>query len=296
VAQCANCDLALTFHRTRAALVCHYCGWETAPFQKCPACAQPAMRYQGLGTEKLQAEIEEKFPGHVCQRMDSDTMARPGSHQRVLDAFRDGLIHILVGTQMIAKGLDFPNVTLVGVVNADVGLHLPDFRSAERTFQLLAQVAGRAGRGTKAGKVLVQTFTPEHPCITLAAGHDFVSFAGMELAHRKQHQYPPFHRLARLIVRSEKEEAASQFADTLAGAFTEALKRAQAAGSNHAGVRLLGPAECPVFRLNNFYRFHFQVQSADSAVLHSVLRDVIAIARPPSGVEFQVDIDPFNML
>lgn len=310
VAQCQNCDLALTFHRTKAALVCHFCGFETAPFQNCPSCAQPGMRYQGLGTEKLHAEIEEKFPGYVCQRMDSDTMSKPGSHQRVLDAFRDGLIHILVGTQMIAKGLDFPNVTLVGVVNADVGLHLPDFRSAERTFQILAQVAGRAGRGDKGGNVLVQTFTPDHPCITLAANHDFVTFAGQELAHRKEHQYPPFHRMARLIVRSEKEDAASQFADTLAAAFAEATKRAAsvspglAPGSSGPGaslgltgpVRILGPAECPVFRLNNFYRFHFQVQSADSGVLHTVLRDVLAIAKPPRGVEFQVDIDPFSML
>ena len=320
VAQCQNCDLALTFHRSKAALVCHFCGFETAPFQKCPACSQPAMRYQGLGTEKLHAEIEEKFPGHVCQRMDSDTMSRPGSHQRVLDAFRDGLIHILVGTQMIAKGLDFPNVTLVGVVNADVGLHLPDFRSAERTFQLLAQVAGRAGRGDKGGEVMIQTFTPDHPCITLAAGHDFVSFAGQELAHRKEHRYPPFERMARLIVRSEKEEAAAQFADTLAGAFQEAIRRAtlpanpgrQSGGEPKPGgepqatpdlavgvrpqVRLLGPAECPVFRLNGFYRFHFQLQSADSAVLHDVLRTVLAVTRPPHGVEFQVDVDPFNML
>jgi primosomal protein N' (replication factor Y) len=193
---------------------------------------------------------------------------------------------------MIAKGLDFPNVTLVGVVNADVGLHLPDFRSAERTFQLLAQVAGRAGRGDRGGQVMVQTFTPDHPCITLAAGHDFVGFAGQELAHRKQHRYPPFERMARLIVRSEKEEAAAEFAEKLAAAFHEATKRI----ANPASVRVLGPAECPVFRLNNFYRFHFQVQSADSAVLHEVLRTVLVVARPPHDVEFQVDIDPFNML
>ncbi|MBM3978918.1 MAG: primosomal protein N' [Planctomycetes bacterium] len=310
VAQCAHCDLALTFHRTKSALVCHYCGFETAPFQKCPACEQPSMRYQGLGTEKLQAEIEEKFPGNVCQRMDSDTMQKPGSHQRVLDAFRDGLIHILVGTQMIAKGLDFPNVTLVGVVNADVGLHLPDFRSAERTFQLLAQVAGRAGRGDKGGQVLVQTFTPEHPCITLASHHNYGEFAKLELVHRKQHKYPPYERMARLIVRSEKEDAASAFADTLAGAFKDALKRVPAPSgfvalpsaqptdtpAPRATVRLLGPAECPVFRLNNFYRFHFQLQSESSAVLHDVLRTVLAVAKPPGGVEFQVDIDPYSML
>lgn len=310
VAQCAHCDLALTFHRTKNALVCHYCGFETAPFVKCPGCAQPSMRYQGLGTEKLQTEIEEKFPGHVCQRMDSDTMAKPGSHQRVLDAFRDGLIHILVGTQMIAKGLDFPNVTLVGVVNADVGLHLPDFRSAERTFQLLAQVAGRAGRGEKGGQVLVQTFTPDHPCITLASHHNYGEFAKLELVHRKQHGYPPFERMARLIVRSEKEDAAAAFADTLAGAFKEALKRVPApsgfvslpaaspngSAPSTGAPRLLGPAECPVFKLNNFYRFHFQIQSESSAVLHDVLRTVLTVAKPPSGVEFQVDIDPYSML
>jgi primosomal protein N' (replication factor Y) len=257
-------------------------------------------------------------------------MTRPGSHRRVLDAFRDGLIHILVGTQMIAKGLDFPNVTLVGVVNADVGLHLPDFRSAERTFQLLAQVAGRAGRGDRGGQVMVQTFTPDHPCVTLAAKHDFAEFAKLELSYRQQHRYPPYERLARLIVRSEKEDAAAAFADQLAGAFREAIKRAstsvsggrqapgsstsasggrQAPGSGHETpdltvgarpapppVRLLGPAECPVFRLNNFYRFHFQVQSENSALLHEVLRNVLAVARPPSGVEFQVDVDPYNML
>jgi primosomal protein N' (replication factor Y) len=297
VAQCQNCDLALTFHRTKAALVCHYCGWETAPFGKCPACQQPTIRYQGLGTEKLQAEVEEKFPGYVCQRMDSDTMAKPGSHRRVLDAFRDGLVHVLVGTQMIAKGLDFPNVTLVGVVNADVGLHLPDFRSAERTFQLLAQVAGRAGRGDKGGQVLVQTFTPEHPCVTLAAKHDFVTFAGLELAHRKEHRYPPFERMARLIVRSEKEDAAAAFADTLAAALARANDpHRQDAGATKSPVRVLGPAECPVFRLNNFYRFHFQVQSESSGRLHEVLREVAAVARPPAGVEFQVDIDPYSML
>jgi len=312
VAQCAHCDLALTFHRTKSALMCHYCGFETAPFQQCPACSQPSMRYQGLGTEKLQAEIEEKFPGSVCQRMDSDTMQKAGSHQRVLDAFRDGLIHILVGTQMIAKGLDFPNVTLVGVVNADVGLHLPDFRSAERTFQLLAQVAGRAGRGEKGGQVLVQTYTPDHPCITLAANHNYGDFAKLELSHRKQHRYPPYERMARLIVRSEKEEAAAQYADQLAAAFREAMQRVPAPAPSgfvslpsastdtpppRAGsVRLLGPAECPVFRLNNYYRFHFQLQSESSAVLHDVLRRVLALSKPPHGVEFQVDIDPYSML
>jgi primosomal protein N' (replication factor Y) len=288
VAQCIHCDLALTFHRQSSALLCHYCGWESAPIAACPHCSHAAVRYQGLGTEKLQTEIEAKFPSHVVGRMDSDTMAKPGSHRRVLDSFRSGNIQILLGTQMIAKGLDFPNVTLVGVINADVGLHLPDFRAAERTFQLLAQVAGRAGRGDKGGTVMVQTYTPEHPCITLAAKHNYLEFAKTELAIRKQHAYPPYERMARLIVRGEDSEKAGQFADLLAGAFKQA-KRA-------AGVRVLGPAECPVFKLKDFYRFHFQVQSAQSGHLHEVLREVAAVAKPPSGVEFQIDIDPYSML
>ena len=293
VATCQNCDLVLTYHRQRAALVCHYCGFEQAPIEQCPLCKQMTIRYQGLGTEKLQSEIEEKFPGRVVQRMDSDTMQRPGSHQRVLDAFREGKIHILMGTQMIAKGLDFPNVTLVGVVNADVGLHIPDFRASERTFQLLAQVAGRTGRGARGGRVLVQTFTPEHPSIALAAKHDFLAFANLELEFRRQHNYPPFQRLARLIVRSEKQEAADQFANQLATAFEHAIHKRT---KPNASVRLLGPAECPVFRLNKYFRFHFQLQSTSAGLLHEVLRDVLAMTRVPGNVEFQLDIDPYNML
>ncbi|MBX7106402.1 MAG: primosomal protein N', partial [Gemmataceae bacterium] len=287
IVPCDYCDIAMTFHRQRHALVCHYCGFEKPPVETCPICARDAVRYQGLGTEKLQQEIVEKFPGYEVRRMDSDTMAKPGSHARVLDAFRAGEVQILLGTQMIAKGLDFPNVTLVGVVNADVGLHLPDFRAAERTFQLLAQVAGRAGRGPRGGEVVIQTYTPDHPGIRLAANHDYLSFATEELAQRHAHRYPPFERLARLIVRSEDVVKASQFADTLAGAFRS---------SPVAGVRVLGPAECPVHKLNGFYRFHFQVQSEFSTGLHQALRTALASARPPSGVEFQVDVDAYSMI
>jgi len=295
VAQCAHCDLSMTFHRAKNALVCHYCGYEAMPMLQCPACSEASIRYQGLGTEKLHAELESLFPDRVIQRMDSDTMTKSGSHQRVLDSFRDGRVHILLGTQMIAKGLDFPNVTLVGVVNADAGLHLPDFRAAERTFQLLAQVAGRAGRGDKGGRVLIQTYTPEHPCIALAAKHDYPSFAKLELGFRREHAYPPYQRMARLIVRSEKQDAAEKFSDQLAGSFKQANIRASGAGKP-LSVRILGPAECPVFKLNDYYRFHFQLLCATSGVLHSVLREVLAVTKAPSGVEFQVDVDPYNML
>lgn len=292
VEACRFCDLALTYHRQREVLLCHYCGYEEQPPERCAQCGKNAVRYQGLGTEKLQAEIEHKFPGLVTRRMDSDTMRKPGSHGRVLAAFKKGLIHILLGTQMIAKGLDFPNVTLVGVVNADVGLHIPDFRSAERTFQLLSQVAGRAGRGPRGGQVLVQTFNPEQPCIALAATHDYLGFVAQELAQRRAHGYPPFQRMARLIVRSRDCDAAGLFAERLAADFTRELRTPKAM----ADIRLLGPAEAPVFRLKGYYRFHFQLQSPSPAALHEVLRHVLQAARPPSGVEFTLDIDPLNML
>ncbi len=296
VEACRFCDLALTYHRERDVMLCHYCGFEQTPPERCPSCGQVQVRYQGLGTEKLQAEIEEKFPSYVVRRMDSDTMRRPGSHARVLSAFRRGQIHILLGTQMIAKGLDFPNVTLVGVVNADVGLHIPDFRSPERTFQLLSQVAGRTGRGPRGGRVLVQTFNPEHACISLAATHDYAKFALVELAHRRAHNYPPYERLVRLILRSRDQEAGAHFAERLAGAFQAALQKLLASGSAAQAVRILGPAEAPVFRLKGYYRFHFQLQSASPALLHQLLRAVLPAVRPPSGVECTVDVDPFNML
>jgi primosomal protein N' (replication factor Y) len=292
VEQCKFCDLSLTYHKERDIILCHYCGYEQPPPERCPTCGLGQVRYQGLGTEKLQAEIESKFADRVVRRMDSDTMRKPGSHQRVLDAFRKGEIHILLGTQMIAKGLDFPNVTLVGVVNADVGLHRADFRSAERTFQLLAQVAGRTGRGPLGGRVLVQTYSPEHYSIACAVTHDYLGFAGSEMEHRREHNYPPFQRMARLVIRSKEEEAGSQFAERLAGAFRIALDKLAATDE---GVRVLGPAEAPVFRLKAYYRFHFQLQSASSATLHQVLRNVTPAVRPPKGVELTIDVDPQDM-
>jgi primosomal protein N' (replication factor Y) len=296
VESCRCCDLALTYHRQREILLCHHCGYEQEPPKTCVKCGVATIRYQGLGTEKLQAEIEEKFQGYVVRRMDSDTMKRPGSHGKLLSQFRRGEVHILLGTQMIAKGLDFPNVTLVGVVNADVGLHLPDFRAAERTFQLLAQVSGRAGRGPRGGRVLVQTFTPEHPCISLAAAHDYKTFVVGELAHRKQFEYPPYQRLARVLVRSRQQEDAAAFAERMLVSFRDALDRLQTPEGGKLPVRLLGPAEAPVFRLKNYFRFHFQLQSPSPAVLHQLLRAVLPTLRCPSGVEITVDVDPLNML
>jgi primosomal protein N' (replication factor Y) len=296
VQQCRFCDLAMTFHRDRDIILCHYCGYEQVPPEKCAACATGMLRYQGMGTEKLENEVKAKFPDKVVARMDSDTMKRPGSHRKVLDRFKHGEIHILMGTQMIAKGLDFPNVTLVGVVNADVGLHHADFRAAERTFQLIAQVAGRTGRGTRGGHVFVQTMSPEHPAISLAAAHDYGRFAQAEMRHRHAHNYPPMQRLARLIVRSRDQQSAGDYAERLAAAFRPALEKLQHDATTPTDLRLLGPAECPVFRLKGYYRFHFQLQSSSSAFLHQVLRAVVPTVRATKDVELTIDIDPQDML
>jgi primosomal protein N' (replication factor Y) len=296
VETCKFCDLALTYHQYRDVNLCHYCGYEQEPPKLCPSCGRVHLRYQGIGTEKLEAEIEKKFSGYVVRRMDSDTMRRPGSHGRLLKAFRDGEVHILLGTQMIAKGLDFPNVTLVGVVNADVGLHLPDFRAAERTFQLLSQVAGRAGRGTRAGQVLIQTFNPEHPAITLAGSHDYHRFVELEMAARREHKYPPYQRLVRIIVRSRKEEEAGQFADHLAKTIEAVRKTLHPLNNQVNDLRILGPAEAPVFRLKGYFRYHLQLQSASAGLLHQLLRAVLPTLRVPGGVEYTVDVDPLNML
>jgi primosomal protein N' (replication factor Y) len=292
VETCRFCDLALTYHKLKDTMLCHYCAYEQEPQQNCPACGNAAVRYQGLGTEKLEVEVQDRFPGYVVRRMDSDTMKRPGSHARTLEAFKRGEIHILMGTQMIAKGLDFPNVTLVGVVNADVALHVPDFRSAERTFQLLSQVAGRAGRGPRGGRVLVQTFTPDHPCIAHAATHDYGAFVMGEMRHRQAHNYPPYQRLARIIVRSRDQQAGADFSERLAAAFHPVLQTLP----EGERPRLLGPAEAPVFRLKGHFRYHFQLQSVSPGVLHKVLRAVLPTVNAPAGVEFTLDVDPFNML
>lgn len=294
VEACRFCDLAMTYHKGKDLMLCHYCGYEQEPQQNCPQCGQSAVRYQGLGTEKLEVEIQERFPAWSVRRMDSDTMKKPGSHARTLAAFRRGEIHILLGTQMIAKGLDFPNVTLVGVVNADVALHVPDFRSAERTFQLLSQVAGRAGRGPSGGQVLVQTFSPEHPCIAYAAKHDYGAFVGGELKHRQEHKYPPYQRLARLIVRSREQQAGADFAEAMAAAFQQGLQALKA--QDPTEVRLLGPAEATVFRLKGHHRYHFQLQSASAGTLHKLLRAVLPTLQPPTGVEYTLDVDPYSML
>jgi primosomal protein N' (replication factor Y) len=287
VLKCHACDVALTYHKERRLLICHTCDAERQRPPACPNCQAPNLHYGGIGTERLEREVETAFPGHVSRRMDSDTMRTPGSHEQVLSAFRAGEIRILLGTQMIAKGLDFPNVTLVGVVNADTALHMPDFRAAERTFQLVAQVAGRTGRGDRPGRVLVQTFCPDHYAIHCASRHDYEAFVACELPERQRYGMPPYGRLVRLIGRGADEPAVRAYMEEL----TRALKAAAP-----AGVSLHGPAPAPVSKIRNLFRYHIRMRSSSPRPLQALWQAVAPALPPPAAVELAIDVDPVNLL
>jgi primosomal protein N' (replication factor Y) (superfamily II helicase) len=290
VSRCPNCEISLTHHRHDERLKCHYCEYEAEPPARCPDCKFDGIRYSGLGTEKLEFEVKAKFPGAEVLRMDSDTMRKPGSHEAALAKFRAGEVHILLGTQMIAKGLDFPNVMLVGVVNADTSLHFPDFRAAERTFQLVTQVAGRTGRGSRGGHVLVQTFSPEHPAIQAAVQHDFVRFAEYELPIRAEFGYPPHRQLARWIIRGEREDKTREFAELLA----ETLRSSLAAHAE--SLRILGPAPCPMAKLRNQFRFHILLTVDDLDLIHATLGECLKTLPSYDDIQWIVDIDPQDLL
>ncbi|MHC4176434.1 MAG: replication restart helicase PriA [Planctomycetota bacterium] len=290
VMQCRDCDIALTHHRTQEIALCHYCDHQVPAPTACPNCQFGGIRYGGRGTQRLEAEVRARFPDVPCLRMDTDAMQAPGSHERAFTAFRSGKVRILLGTQMIAKGLDFPNVTLVGVINADTALHFPDFRAAERTFHLVTQVAGRTGRGPKGGRVLVQTFSPDHPAIQAAVRHDFAAFAAGELPVRQMFRYPPFTAMIRLVIRGPRFRAVAEFAGHLAGQLRSGLTDQQ------TDARVLGPGPAPFAKLRGKYRFQVQVQGPDGDALRAAVRQATADVHPPEGVQWIVDVDPMDML
>jgi primosomal protein N' (replication factor Y) len=287
VEKCPHCDLPLTFHRHSSSAICHYCDYQSPVPTACPDCKSPGLRFGGLGTQKLEAEVRARFPDYPCLRMDTDSMHERGSHEQALASFRDGKVRILLGTQMIAKGLDFPNVTLVGVINADTALNLPDFRASERTFQLVTQVAGRTGRGAQGGRVLVQTFAPETPAIMAAVRHDYAAFARSELPHRQAAGYPPFASMVRIVVRGESEASTRALADEIG-------KRLRAKATE--GVRVLGPAPAPMTKLRGQYRYQIQLQAPESEPLHSVVRAATGDLKLPAGLVWTVDVDPWDMM
>jgi primosomal protein N' (replication factor Y) len=286
---CPQCALALTLHQPGARGVCHGCGLVTRLPADCPGCKAPGLVQRGTGTQRLEEQVRAAFPDAAVARMDTDTMRSRGSHERTLDAFRDRRIDVLVGTQMIAKGLDFPAVMLVGVVNADAALHLADFRAAERTCQLVTQVSGRSGRGPLGGRVVVQTSTPDHPAIRAAAAHDYEAFVRSELPVRQALLYPPFGSVVRVVVRSLDDRAAADWTAHVA----DRLRREAAAAGD---VRVLGPAPCPIARLRDRFRWHVQVHGPDGPALRALVRRATADLKTPDSVAWIVDVDPVDML
>ncbi|HEY2800044.1 MAG TPA: primosomal protein N' [Chthoniobacterales bacterium] len=284
---CPNCSVALTFHRSNSRLSCHLCGHSAAVPKRCPECGEDALIYAGFGTEKVEANVSALFPKAVVRRMDADSMTRKDAYRDTLHAFRAGKIDILVGTQMIAKGLHFPNVTLVGIINADLALHLPDFRAGERTFQLLTQVAGRAGRGEAPGEVFVQTYTPFSPSIQFARHHDFAGYFEQELEFRERCDFPPFKHAVLITVRSEHEARASFSTETLARRLGEALPNEFMLGA---------PTPAPLEKLQGHYRFHILIRGEAIVRLSRLIRETLDKLPFPEDVAVAVDVDPYQLL
>jgi primosomal protein N' (replication factor Y) len=286
--QCAHCSVTLTFHRRDRRLLCHYCNYAEKVPSACPRCQSEHIYFLGVGSEKVEDELHRAFPRARVARLDRDTASGRGHYESILGGFREGNYDILVGTQMIAKGHDIPNVTLVGVVSADVGLGLPDFRAAERTFQLLTQVAGRAGRGQAPGIVLVQTINPDHYAIQMAAAHDYRRFYEKELHFRRMMRYPPFAAMANVLVRSESQEMGLRMAAELSRFLTPAPE----------AVRILGPAEAPVPRLKNEYRYQFLIKSSSRTVLNELLCRARHFAHEHrwGATALVIDVDPLSLM
>jgi primosomal protein N' (replication factor Y) len=284
---CPNCSVALTFHRGVSRLTCHLCGHTAAVPKKCPACSQDALIYSGFGTEKVEANVVQLFPDATVRRMDADSMSRKDAYRETLHAFRAGRIDILVGTQMIAKGLHFPNVTLVGIINADLALHMPDFRAGERTFQLLTQVAGRAGRGETPGEVFVQTYTPFSPSIQFARHHDFAGYFEQELEFRERCDFPPFKHVILITVRSTHEGRAKLSAETLVRRLRE----------NLGGEFILSDATpAPLEKLQGQFRFHILMRGEAIMRLSRLVRETLDKLPLPEDVVAAVDVDPYQLL
>ena len=290
VEHCPDCSIPLTHHATGNKAVCHYCDHQIPEPKRCSDCGNPSIRFSGLGTQRLEATVQALFPEIPIMRMDTDTMRKPGSHEKALAKFRSGETKILLGTQMIAKGLDFPNVTLVGVINADTALHLPDFRASERTFGLITQVAGRTGRGEKGGRVLVQTFNPENKAIVAATTHDYIGFAKSELPHRKDFRYPPFGFMARVVVRGESQIQSEQMAEHIAEHISKAAAKLD------FEISVLGPAVAPVEKLRGMYRFHILIGSITANEIQTTMVHAKSNIKNIDGVQWIVDIDPQDMI
>jgi len=286
---CKRCSVSLTYHKSKNKAVCHYCGYETRPPVVCPECGSVEAGFTGFGTEFIEEEVQRNFPDLRIRRADADTTGRKGSLREMLDIFKTGGIDLLLGTQMVAKGLNFPGVRLVGVVFADTGLHLPDFRAAERTFSLIVQVAGRAGRYFPDGRVIVQTLRPSDPAINRACALDIDGFYESELNQRSALGFPPYSRLIRLVIRSRKEENAVKTAKRLATLAKPLLP---------PDCEILGPAECPIGIQNNNYRLQLLFRGQSQSALHRAVRTALKQyeGEKDNSVYVEIDVDPVQLL
>ena len=294
VFKCPNCSVTLTYHFRDRSLQCHYCDYRVPAPGDCPRCEGHRLRGMGIGTEQLEQEINSLFPGIKVVRMDRDTTRRKQAPQQILKALESGQIDILVGTQMIVKGHDFPNVTFVGVVSADASLHFPDFRSSERTFQLLTQVAGRAGRGKTVGEVVIQTFNPDHYSILRAKDHDFLGFYEEEIQFRKALDYPPFSRLVNFRLIGNSEKKTQTLADEMGQEGHTLLKKGYG-----RGIQILGPSTAPFAKLRGKFRWQMLAKSRNSQLLHQFARTLAASIEDKAkraGVSLDIDVDPISIL
>jgi primosomal protein N' (replication factor Y) len=293
ICQCPRCSVTLTFHIDTRLLKCHYCEFSSTPPETCPACRGTRVEYFGTGTQKVEREVRRLFPKASVARMDRDATGGRHAFQDILARLARGEIDILIGTQMITKGHDFPRITLVGVVSADVALGLPDFRAAERTFQLLTQVAGRAGRGEVPGEVIVQTFAPQHYAIQRAQTHDFLAFFTEEMGYRRRLGYPPEVRLAACRFEGREAQAVEQFSHAFVALLRPYVRQAE-------GVALLGPAPAALAKLNNRYRWHLLIKAPTTRRLHEVIEQALGALKqaaiPRHGVRLSLDVDPINLL
>lgn len=297
VFKCPDCDVSLTYHKTEGTLKCHYCGFSMHIPVNCPSCSKKYIKYFGVGTQLVEEQLKLAFPDVSVLRMDTDTTRTKNSHYEILDAFSKGHAQVLIGTQMIAKGLDVPGVTLVGVIAADSMLHIPDYKSCERSFQLLTQVAGRAGRDTAPGRVVVQTYTPEHPCIRFAAAHDYKGFYNFESAQRKLAMFPPYALFVRVLFSGRDEQALQLDADVFAKGIMQRIEQTlEKRGANEKELLFVIPGAAPIKRKQGMYRYQVLIKLKRSSNTHVILNQIYAYADAnKSGTFAFVEVNPVNM-
>jgi primosomal protein N' (replication factor Y) len=294
--RCPNCEVSLTYHKYGGNLLCHYCGFSIKPPNRCPACNTEDLKPYGFGTQRVVEVLEDLFPKARVERMDRDTMKRKGEVQQVLKRFIQHETDILVGTQMVTKGHDFPNVTLVGVISADLSLNYPDFRAGEVTFQLLSQVAGRTGRGNVPGKVIIQTFNPSHYAITATKDHNYTKFFSQEIALRQQVNYPPFSLIANVRFLGNRKTKTQKIATHIGMKIRNRLKKQ---AKRKSAVEVLGPVEAPMAKLKGKYRQQILIKSRTSRYLNQLLKEVETFSAQilsSSGVRMIIDVDPYQMM